>query len=169
MTRDNAGGGCVRGLSALGGVSGRAAAERDFAQAKRLGYKPQRETLGADRMATGGTGIGRRLRLASLLLVIVVVVGLSCDGPVSERHIGTAPAASREHAIERTPIRSSAMRSVGYAQEQRVLEIEFTGGEVYRYFDVPPEVYSGLMAAESHGRYFHQHIRNKSYRYQRMN
>ena len=26
-----------------------------------------------------------------------------------------------------------------------------------------------LMAAESHGRYFHQHIRNKSYRYQRMN
>ena len=61
------------------------------------------------------------------------------------------------------------MRSVGYDQEQRVLEIEFTGGEVYRYFDVPPEVHRGLMAAESHGRYFHQYIRDKSYRYQKIN
>jgi len=58
---------------------------------------------------------------------------------------------------------------VGYDQEQRVLEVEFTGGAVYRYFDVPPGVHRGLMAAESHGWYFHEHIRNKSYRYQRMN
>ena len=38
-----------------------------------------------------------------LLLAIVAGVGLSCDGPVSEQPIGTAPAVSREHAIERTP------------------------------------------------------------------
>ncbi|HUT14507.1 MAG TPA: KTSC domain-containing protein [Thermoguttaceae bacterium] len=113
--------------------------------------------------------MGWRLRRAWLLLAIVAGVGLSCDGPVSERPVGTAPAASREHAIERTPVRSSALRSVGYDQEQRVLEIEFTSGAVYQYFDVPAEVYRGLMAAESHGRHFHQHIRNKSYRYQRMN
>ena len=36
-----------------------------------------------------------------------------------------------------TLVRSSALRSVGYDQEQRVLEIEFTNGAVYRYFDVP--------------------------------
>jgi hypothetical protein len=41
--------------------------------------------------------------------------------------------------------------------------------EAVWYFDVPAEVYRGLVAAESHGRYFNQHIRNKSYRYQRMN
>jgi len=104
-----------------------------------------------------------------LLLAIVAGVGLSCDGPVSEQPIGTAPAASREQAIERTPVRSSALQSVGYDQEQRVLEIEFTNGAVYRYFDVRPEVHRGLMAAESHGRYFHQHVRNKSFRYQRVN
>ena len=120
-------------------------------------------------MATRSTGVGWRLRRAWLLLAIVAGVGLSCDGPVSEQPIGTAPAASREHAIERTPVRSSALRSVGYDQEQRVLEIEFTSGAVYQYFDVPAEVYRGLMAAESHGRYFHQHVRDKSYRYQRMN
>lgn len=120
-------------------------------------------------MATRSTSLGWRFRRAWLLLAIVAGVGLSCDGPKPEQPMGAAPAASREHAIERTPVRSSALRSVGYDQEQRVLEIEFTGGEVYRYFDVPAEVYRGLMAAESHGRYFHQYVRDKSFRYQRMN
>jgi len=45
---------------------------------------------------------------------------------------------------------------VGYDQEQRVLEIEFTSGAVYQYSGVPPEVHRGLIAAESHGRYFNQ-------------
>lgn len=119
-------------------------------------------------MATRSTGVGWRPRRAWLLLAIVAGAGLSCDGPEPEQPTGLAPAASREHAIERTPVRSSALRSVGYDQEQRVLEIEFTNGAVYQYFDVPPEVHRGLMAAESHGRYFHQHIRTESYRYQKM-
>ena len=120
-------------------------------------------------MATRSTGVGWRLRRAWLLLAIVAGVGLSCEGPVSEQHIGTAPTAPREYAIERTPVRSSALGSVGYDQEQRVLEIEFTNGAVYQYFDVPAEVHRGLMAAESHGRYFNQQVRDKSFRYQRMN
>ena len=120
-------------------------------------------------MATRTTGVAWRLRRGWLLLAIVAGVGLSCDGPVSEKPIGTAPAASREQAIERTPVRSSALRSVGYDEDSQTLEIEFTNGAVYRYFNVPPEVYRGLMAAESHGRYFHQQVRDKSYRYQRMN
>jgi len=53
-------------------------------------------------------------------------------------------------------------------REQQTLEIEFTNGAAYQYFGVPAEVYRELMAAESHGRYFHQHVRNKSYRYQRL-
>ncbi len=58
---------------------------------------------------------------------------------------------------------------MGYDEDSQTLEIEFTNGAVYQYSDVPPEVHHGLMAAESHGRYFHQHIRNKSYRYRRVN
>ena len=61
------------------------------------------------------------------------------------------------------------MRSVRYDQEQRVLEVEFTNGTVHQYFDVLPEGYRGLMAAESHGRYFHYHVRDKSYRYRETN
>ena len=118
---------------------------------------------------TRTTGVGWRLRCAWLLLAIVAGVGPSCDGPASEQPIDTAPAASLKHAIERTRVRSSALESVGYDQEQRVLEVEFTNGPVYQYFDVPPEVYRGLMAAESHGGYFHQHVRSAGYGYQRMN
>jgi hypothetical protein len=57
---------------------------------------------------------------------------------------------------------------VGYDEGQEILEIEFTNGAVYRYFDVPAEVYGGLMAAESHGRYFQQHVRGAGYRHQKM-
>jgi hypothetical protein len=71
--------------------------------------------------------------------------------------------------ICRTSVSSSAMRSVGYDQASNILEIEFSGGEVYQYFNVPAEVYRGLIAAESHGRYFHQHVRNAGYQYQKMN
>ena len=56
---------------------------------------------------------------------------------------------------------------MGYDEDETILEVEFTNGAVYRYFDVPAEVYLGLMAAESHGRYFHQHVRDAGYRYER--
>jgi len=59
------------------------------------------------------------------------------------------------------------MRSVGYDAGERVLEIEFPNGDVYRYFDVPESVYDGLMDAESHGTYFHRNIRGRGYRYAR--
>ena len=55
----------------------------------------------------------------------------------------TQPAARHGEPIERTPVSSSALRSVGYDQEQRVLEIEFTNGAVYQYLDIPAEAYRG--------------------------
>jgi hypothetical protein len=47
-------------------------------------------------MATRSTGVIWRFRRAWLLLAIVAGVGLSCDRAVSEQHIDTAPATSRE-------------------------------------------------------------------------
>jgi len=63
--------------------------------------------------------------------------------------------------LERKPVRSSDLASVGYDGRRRVLEIEFRSGGIYRYLDVPGEVFSGLMGAESKGRYFAAHIRNQ--------
>lgn len=58
--------------------------------------------------------------------------------------------------------------SVGYSEAQETLEIEFPNGAVYQYYGVPAQVYEQLMNAESHGRYFHRHIRNSGYDYERI-
>ena len=113
---------------------------------------------------------GRSGRGVCLAMVIVAALIASCERTHRvEESSGTRPAARDGEWIERTPVSSSALRSVGYYEDSQTLEIEFTNRAVYRYYDVPPDVYRELMAAESHGRYFHQHVRDKSYRYQKMN
>jgi hypothetical protein len=62
--------------------------------------------------------------------------------------------------MERRRVVSSNLVSVGYDGQNRTLEIEFGSG-VYNYFGVPNYVYSDLMRAESHGKYFHRNIRDK--------
>lgn len=61
---------------------------------------------------------------------------------------------------------SSNIKSIGYDSEMRLLEIEFNSGGVYQYPNVPESVHSGLMAASSHGGYFHRNIKN-SYSYRK--
>jgi hypothetical protein len=63
--------------------------------------------------------------------------------------------------IARRPVISSMMRSAGYDDAHAVLEIEFVTGRVYRYHAVPRSAWTGLMDAESKGRYFDAHIRDK--------
>ena len=42
--------------------------------------------------------------------------------------------------MQRVPVDSSSIASIGYAPEQQVLELEFRqSGEVYQYFNVPAE------------------------------
>ena len=49
--------------------------------------------------------------------------------------------------------------SAGYDDSSRILEIEFRRGpRVYRYFDVPPFMYDGLLAARSKGQFFTSRI-----------
>ena len=55
---------------------------------------------------------------------------------------------------------SSALAWVRYLHQQRVLQIALRTGRIYDYFDVPPEVYHGLIASESKGSYYNTHIRN---------
>ena len=61
--------------------------------------------------------------------------------------------------MRRTRVDSSAIESVGYDPETAVLEVEFTSGEVYRYFAVPRSVYRDLVGADSPGHYFGEHVR----------
>lgn len=61
--------------------------------------------------------------------------------------------------MERTPVESSLVASVGYDPAKSTLEIEFQSGRVYRYFRVPKSVYDDLMKAESKGSYFNANIK----------
>lgn len=62
--------------------------------------------------------------------------------------------------MNRVPVSSSNLSSVGYDESNQVLEIEFNGGRVYQYFDVPKRIHQELMNAASHGKYFHRNIKN---------
>lgn len=71
--------------------------------------------------------------------------------------------------MQRLPVESSSIASIGYAPQQRVLELEFRqSGEVYQYFDVPAEDHAAFLAAESKGTYLNQHFKPRGYRYQRL-
>lgn len=63
--------------------------------------------------------------------------------------------------MERNPIASSMIHSIGYDQNSRVLEIEFKDGKVIDYIGVPPYEARDLQAAQSVGRYYLDNIRGK--------
>jgi hypothetical protein len=63
--------------------------------------------------------------------------------------------------MKRETASSSNLRSIGYDISTQTLEIEFNSGGVYQYFHVPENVYTGLMDASSHGRYFNHFIRDE--------
>lgn len=67
--------------------------------------------------------------------------------------------------MERLRVHSRALRSVGYDVGSRVLEIEFASGMAYRYFDVPDYLHIALMAADSHGQFYADYIRNAGFDY----
>lgn len=61
--------------------------------------------------------------------------------------------------MQRTPVSSSNLVSVGYDMDTETLEVEFKGGTVYQYFNVPENEFNNLMNASSHGVYFSANIR----------
>lgn len=63
--------------------------------------------------------------------------------------------------MERQPVKSRIMRSVGYDDSTKNLEIEFQTGLVYQYSGVPPKVYSDLINSEAVGKYFSEKVRNR--------
>ena len=53
--------------------------------------------------------------------------------------------------MEREPVVSSSLVSIGYDPESETLEVEFMGNRVYQYFNVPQFMWERLKAAQSMG------------------
>ena len=66
---------------------------------------------------------------------------------------------SGEDELQRKPVSSTNIASVGYDAGTKVLEIEFKGGGVYQYAGVPEKRYELLMKASAIGSYFHREIK----------
>lgn len=85
-----------------------------------------------------------------------------------DEQVGYVPYEDLSYVLERrSPVASSAIESVGYDEEDAILEVEFRHGGVYEYFDVPEEVYRDLLTADSRGRYYHDNVRGE-YDYRRL-
>ncbi len=58
-------------------------------------------------------------------------------------------------------VESSAIRRIRYQPKGRELLVTFVSGKTYVYEGVPERVYAALLAAESHGGFFNEHIRDR--------
>ena len=61
--------------------------------------------------------------------------------------------------MERLPVSSSNLASVGYDEVGQVLEVEFRHGGIYQYSGVSAEVFSELLAAASLGGFLAKNIK----------
>lgn len=69
--------------------------------------------------------------------------------------------------MRRQAVISSNISEVGYDENSRTLEVLFTNGNLYQYFDVPPQIYAELMQAGSAGQYLNANIKG-NFRYARV-
>jgi len=63
--------------------------------------------------------------------------------------------------LDRIPVASSNILSIGYDEANKVLEVEFTGGAIYQYHNVQSETYHQFISAPSTGKYFVESIKNQ--------
>ena len=56
--------------------------------------------------------------------------------------------------MNRIPVTSHNIYSIGYDSNSKVLEIEFDTYAIYRYYEVPEDVYEKLMLQSQRDRFF---------------
>ena len=64
----------------------------------------------------------------------------------------------KTEAMEREPVTSTNVVSLGYDAESETLEVEFKSG-VYQYYNVPQSIYDEMIASESIGKFLNVYIK----------
>lgn len=62
---------------------------------------------------------------------------------------------------------SSNVAKFGYDRDTLYLDVEYTSGTVYRYFDVPESIFAGMQTAHSKGQFLAEQVKGR-YRYARL-
>ena len=61
-------------------------------------------------------------------------------------------------AMERVPVTSTTVVSIGYDAEKETMEVEFKNG-VYQYYNVPQSIYEQMIASDSVGQFLNVYIK----------
>lgn len=69
--------------------------------------------------------------------------------------------------MNRNPVASSSLVSVGYDEQAQTLEIEFNNGGIYQYYNINSGLFEQFMQAPSKGQFLHVYIKN-AYAYSRV-
>ncbi len=71
--------------------------------------------------------------------------------------------------MKREPVNSSAINSMGYNEENKIIEVEISGtGEVYQYKNVPLEEYLKFKEEPSLGSYYNKVFKGKYPEYKKV-
>jgi hypothetical protein len=62
-------------------------------------------------------------------------------------------------SIHRIDLRSALLADASYDMRLRALDVAYTDGNAYRFYDVPHDTWVAFCAAESRGRFFLDFIR----------
>ncbi len=69
--------------------------------------------------------------------------------------------------MERQPVESSNIASIGYDESIETLEVEFNHGGIYQYQNVGQNIYEAFMDAPSKGKFFNAYVKDV-FSYSRM-
>ena len=61
--------------------------------------------------------------------------------------------------LKRLPVQSRILRSIGYDENTKILELEFQTGVIYHYLRVPQKIYRNLVKSDEIYKYFSEKIR----------
>jgi len=89
--------------------------------------------------------------LRSASLVVITLLSLSGASAAEPRQISSR--------IARQPVHSHALAAIGYSKRLHALEVEFVSGAVYRYSNVPPQIYRDLLRAASKAQFYDTNVR----------
>ena len=69
--------------------------------------------------------------------------------------------------MDREMVSSSTIVSAGYDEPSQTLEVEFSNGSLYQYYNVTQDMYDNFVQSPSKGQFLHQYIKN-AYAYARV-
>jgi KTSC domain len=92
-------------------------------------------------------------RNTGLVVIAIALLTLNRAGAAEQRQITSR--------IARQPVHSHALAAVGYSKRLHALEVEFVNGAIYRYSNVPPEIYRDLLGAPSKAQFYDANVRGR--------